>query len=514
LQNQRRINSTNHRSVAAEGSSSGLPAVAVLWIVALSVVAVYWWLTADGRSIFSDFYLLPWTILTAGVLLAPGYFLYRNGNFDLFHPLVFAVWSYLFPAFVIGAFIIMLGLNEPYFFSFIESPEINLPLSLVYICLGFVGMCAGFMIPYGKRFGEWAKSRASGGEWSGFNVWIAGSVLLLIGVGSNIIGFFQGLLGYQKVSDSAVFDGLISFLATILSVGFVLLWTLIFRQKKLDPLHIVVIAVLIALIPLRLALLGNRAGLLVAIVPIGIAFAYSGRRLKFIHGAIFTVMVLLALVIGVLYGTAFRQIKGSEDRIATGAYLEQIVATVEYIDRTNAGDLISENAETLASRIENLSSLAVVVSNHERLAPYEASYGIENNIINDFSTSLIPRFIWTDKPNTTDPRAYSDLYFDYSENSFAITPFGDLLRNFGIIGIPLGMLIVGVYFRVIYSFLIDGQNPTLWGVAAYYPFLSVVSYEGFYSTFIPSAIRIAVVVLIPLAILHFLFFRQRPTSNA
>jgi len=489
--------------------------VAILWIFALALVALYFWLTGDANSgLTSDLYLLPWTILTAGVLLTPCYLLFRKGQFDLFHPLVFAVWSYLFPAFVVGAFIIMLGLNEPYFFSFIDSPEINLPLSLVYICLGFIGMCVGFVIPYGKRFGSWARGHVSGSEWNGINVWIAGGILLLIGVGFNIIGFVQGLLGYQKVSDSAMFDGLISFLATILSVGLVLLWVRIFREKDLDPLHIVVIAVLIALIPLRMALLGNRGGLLVAIVPIGMAFAYSGRRLKLIHGVAFTVMVLVALVVGVLYGTAFRQIKGSEDRIATGAYLEQVVATVEYIGRTNVGELISENAETLASRIENLSSLAVVVSNHERLAPYEADYGIENNILNDLSTSLIPRFLWREKPNTTDPRAYSDLYFDYGDNSFAITPFGDLLRNFGIVGIPLGMLLIGFYFRVVYSFLIEGQTPTLWGVAAYYPFLSVVSYEGFYSTFIPSAIRIAIVVLIPLAILHFLLFRKRPTSTA
>ena len=77
---------------------------------------------------------------------------------------------------------------------------------------------------------------------------------------------------------------------------------------------------------------------------------------------------------------------------------------------------------------------------------------LKNNIINDLLTSLIPRFVWADKPNTSDPRAYSDLYFDYGENSFAITPFGDLLRNFGVIGIPLGMLIIGIYLRIIYSY--------------------------------------------------------------
>jgi len=505
--------SRHNLGLHASGESGPLPAVLILWTVAISVLAVFWWLTSDGKGIFSEYYLLPWTLLTAFVLLSPSIILIRRGSFDLFHPLVFSVWTYLFPAFVGGAVIITAGLNEPYFFSFIESPETNLPLSLMYICLGFLGMCIGFVIPHAGRLGEWLRSRAPEGEWSGFNVWLAGGVLVLLGVGINIVGFVQGLLGYQRVSETAIFDGLISFLSTILTVGFVLLWTRIFRERKLGVPHYLVIVVLFILIPFRMALMGNRAGLLAAIVPIGIAFAYSGRTLKLIHGAVFGVLVFFALIVGVLYGTAFREIKGSEERIASGAYLEQVGATVEYLGRTDPWNLLGDNAQELASRVENLSSLAVVVSNHERLAPYEAGYGIENNIVNDLSTSLVPRFIWADKPPTIDPRLYSDLYFDYSENSFAMTPFGDLLRNFGVVGIPLGMLIVGFYLRVVYSFLIANQTPTLWGAAAYFPLLTVINYEGFYSTFIPSAIRVAVVIVIPLLLLHFLFFRNRPGSS-
>lgn len=495
-------------------SASLLPGAIAFWAIAFAVLIIFWWITSDGQGAFSEYYLIPWTVLTATVLLAPSLILLRKGAFDVFHPLVFGVWTYLLPAFVIGAVIITAGLNEPYFFSFIDSPETNLPLSLIYICLGFLGMCAGFVIPHAGRIGEWMKRRIPSGEWSGPNIWIAGGVLVILGVGFNIVGFVQGLLGYQKVSETAIFDGLISFLSTILTVGFVLLWTQIFRERNLNAFHYLVIGILFILIPFRMALLGNRAGLLAAVIPIGVAFAYSGRKLRAIHGAVFGVLVLVALIVGVLYGTAFREIKGSEERTASGAYLEQVVATVDYLGRTDPWELLSTNAQELANRIENLSSLAVVVSNHERLAPYEANYGIENNIVNDLSTSLIPRFIWSDKPPTIDPRLYSDLYFDYSENSFAMTPIGDLLRNFGVIGIPIGMFMVGFYFRVVYSFLIVGETPTLWGVAAYFPLLTVINYEGFYSTFVPSAIRVGIVILIPLLILHFLLFRRGLGGNS
>ena len=95
----------------------------------------------------------------------------------------------------------------------------------------------------------------------------------------------------------------------------------------------------------------------------------------------------------------------------------------------------------------------MVVANYEQLAPYEASYGLENNILNDLYTSFIPRFIWNEKPPTSDARAYSDLYFNFGENSFAISPFGDLIRNFGPIGIPLG-----IYCRASLAELMDAER--------------------------------------------------------
>src|SRR4029078_476976 len=129
---------------------------------------------------------------------------------------------------------------------------------------------------------------------------------------------------------------------------------------------------------------------------------------------------------------------------------------------------------------------AVVVANYEQLAPYEASYGLENNILNDMYTSFIPRFIWNDKQPTSDARAYSDLYFNFGENSFAISPFGDLLRNFGPIGIPLGMAFLGLYLRVIYSSLIATDSPAIWKKVVFVPLLTNISYEGFYSAIFPS----------------------------
>jgi len=207
-------------------------------------------------------------------------------------------------------------------------------------------------------------------------------------------------------------------------------------------------------------------------------------------------------------------IKGSEARINAGDYVGQIAETVDYISRTDSLKLLEESTRTLFERIENLSSLAVVVANYEKLEAYEASYGLKNNIYNDLITSLVPRFLWPGKPSTSDPRAYSDLYFNFGENSFAITPFGDLLRNFGLIGVPLGMMIVGIYLRLIYGLLIESEVPRLWKKMAYYPLLTIVSYEAFYATMFPSMIRTLLMIVVCLLIIKFLIpIREANVNN-
>ena len=120
------------------------------------------------------------------------------------------------------------------------------------------------------------------------------------------------------------------------------------------------------------------------------------------------------------------------------------------------------------------------------------------------SVFMIPRVIWNEKPSQSDPRKYSDLYFNQNDNSFAITPFGDLLRNFGVIGIPLGMMIIGIFFRVIYRALIELQPLSMWRSMLYFMLLTSVSYEGFYGTIIPQFIKVGVVAVSGILIVNLL----------
>lgn len=485
-----------------------LPA-AVLWAAAVVIIAAFLWIDDDFGTTLGQYYLVPWAILTAVVLLTPTVYLYYKGNFDPFHPTVYGVWTYLFWTFVGGAFVLTMGITDPYFLNYIDDPGFTIPLSLVYVSIGFMGMVLGYYLPVGGSAARRLEKFVPKWKWGASDVWLPGIFLILAGVGLNILGFLQGLLGYQRVDEIGVFDGLVVFLATVFTLGYVLLWLGVFKLKRQTMVSYAVIAFLILLIPLRMALYGNRSSLLLSVVPIGLAYWYSGRKIKWVHAAVFGAMIFLAVTIGIIYGTTFRNIKGSEARMNAGDYAGQVEATVDYLSRTDTSKLLGQAGQDFAERIENLSSLAVVVSNYKKLEPYEESYGIKNNIVNEFLTSLIPRFLWPDKPLVSDARAYSDLYFNFDQNSFAITVFGDLLRNFGPVGIPLGMLVMGIYLRLIYDLLINTPEPRIWKKAAYFPLLAIVQFEGFYSSIFPNSIRVIAVVGVAIMVAN-LFARSSP----
>lgn len=473
----------------------------VLWCLGLLFLFIAFGLE-DLNKTLGKYYLIPWAFLTGIVVLSPSAYLIYKKEFDPFHPLVYAAWSYIFPAFVLGAVILSFGWSNPYFLVFIEEPEYNLPLSLFYVAIGYIGLTIGFYLPVCRYAARRLEARFANVDWKPTEIWIPGILLILAGAGLNLLGFLQGVLGFQKTTEIGSFDALLSFFLILLSAGYLLLWLAIFQNKRRTPIFFLILILLIALIPLRMALMGSRSSLILSIIPIVMAFLYSGYKLKAIQVFVIGILFAVSLFIGIVYGTTFRNIKGSEERIGTSDYVGQISATIDYLSTADTGMLFAQGMESLAERVENLSSLAVVVANYEKLAPYEESYNLENNIINDSKYFFIPRFLWSEKPPSSDTRAYSALYFNYEDNSFAITPFGDLLRNFGPLGIVFGMMLLGVYLGIIYRFLIDRDKPKVWKTVAYFSLLTVVSYESFYATIFPSVLRVAFVIVISFFVLN------------
>jgi hypothetical protein len=212
-----------------------------------------------------------------------------------------------------------------------------------------------------------------------------------------------------------------------------------------------------------------------------------------------------------IYGTTFRNIKTNESRIGVDEYIGIIGETFDKLADQDSTKILGDGIAAITERIEAVSALGVIVSNYEKLEPYEESYGLKDNIWNDSVVSFIPRPLWKDKPVGSDPRKFADLYFNYGENSFTVTPMGDLLRNFGPIGVPLGMLLLGFVLSVIYTSLVDNQEFSFWRTTLYYILLTGVSYEGFYGVIFPYLIKYGMIAVVGLLFILFLHGKDKKT---
>lgn len=452
--------------------------------------------TDDAINPFKDMYLMPWVFLLGVVIAAPNVYLIYKKRFNLFNPIVFAAWSYFVPAFFFGGLILASGLSQPFFLVYVEDERYNLPLTLMYVALGYGGLALGYLLPFGKKAGDNIGTRLPKWDWKPEKVFLPALLLLGIGFGNNLAAFAYGILGYQKVEEVGAYDGLLFLLTLFWLEAVFLLWISIFKLKKLEFNHFLIIALLIVISLTKSFFQGNRGSLFQVFILTACAFVFSGRRIEAKHRVFGAILLILAIVVGMIYGTAFRNVKQTEDRVNLEEYTEFIGTTFDKLVEQDLFDNLGDGISALTERIEGVSSLAVVVSNYEKLAPYEESYGLKNNIITDSLYFFIPRPLWQNKPVGSEPRKYADLYFNYSENSFTVTPMGDLLRNFGPFGIPLGMMLLGFILRVAYAALIENDDYSIWRVTMFYMILTSVSYEGFYGTIIPYLIKYALIALI------------------
>lgn len=489
-----------------------LPAL-FLWGIVLIVASAFYLYEYDLYDPQNYYYLFPWCLLTGAVVSAPSLYLLYKKEFNPFHPLVFASWSYFFPAFFIGGIALAAGISQPYYLNFIQDEYYNLPLTLVYVMLGYISLTIGFYIPFGGKIGKRISDWLPVWNWKPEQITLPAVVLLGIGLANNAIAFTSGLIGYQRVAEIGMFDGLLVMLTLIWMEATFLLWLIIFRSKSLNFNHYLIIALTLGALLLKAAFQGGRSGLLHIVILMAFAYILSGKKLKLKHGVFSGFVVCLALIVGMIYGTTFRSVKQSTDQVSVEEYAGNIGQTFEKISDQDLIVNLEGGFAALAERLDAVSSLGVVVANYEKLAPYEESYGLDNNIWKDSIAFLIPRLFWADKTIATDPSKYGDLYFNFSENAFTLTPIGDLLRNFGPIGIPIGMVLLGLFIRVIYSALLENQEFSFWRATLYYMLLTNISYEGSYGLIFPYLTKVCFIAMIGLLFVWFFVKKMGGTGK-
>jgi oligosaccharide repeat unit polymerase len=441
-------------------------------------------------------------VVTGIVFLLPSIYLMLAGRFNFFHPLVYPVFTYLFPAFILGGLYYLAGSNTPWIMDLVSDPDYYISLSFIYILIGFIGLMVGFILPIGelsgKRLSRWLPSW----RWSENESLGPGLTLLLIGVAMSFWAIGVGLGGYQMRETIAAEGGLVYALTIVRGLGSFILWWCYFRLKRKGPLAHIMLFILIFQAFLSALISGSRATILTAVIGVFAAFQFSGRRVRTRTMALFAILGLASIIIGFSLGTTYRDIKGSEDSISAGESLRFGIESVNYLTGQGILETVKNSLDLFMRRFETVTSLCVIVANYERLAPLEAQYGIDNSIWTATWTALIPRFIWPNKPLISDARSVAALYFEFPTNSFGLTVFGDLLRNFGPWGVPIGMAVLGVLLRILYVAFFQNGLHSVWRTASYFLLLSGINYEAFYGSILPNLIRLVIGLLLGGLLLH------------
>jgi hypothetical protein len=448
-------------------------------------------------------YLVPWVLATGVVILVPCLILKKQGEFKITNPLVGAALMYFFPMFFLGGWSLTFGLSYYYFLNYVPDPQYYFPLTFVYIMIGFAGLAIGYFIPTGKKIGNLLSEKLPNWDFPPADTVIACVLCMAAGFCVNIVALEFGQVGYQSGDVTYGNTGsLASDLASGLPAASFLLWLIFYRLERWNFLAFVILAVESVTAIFMLVIQGGKSSLIYfAGLSIG-AFVLTKRKIEMKHWGVFVAVIVVCLVLGTFYGTKFRELKGGTNRISALEYGKLAVESMGQVGESDPVQQLSASGALLADRLEIVSSFAVVVANYEALSPYESAYGLDNSIWTYTWTAFIPRLIWKDKPIIADNYSYNELYFDHGGFGLSVTAMGDLLRNFGPIGVPLGMIVLGFGIRIFYAMLVEGVTFSMWRATVYFIVITKVGYDGFYGEILPTVIRVTAVIFVQFLVLR------------
>lgn len=459
-------------------------------------------------------YLVPWVIATGLTLVAPLVFLYRRGEFTLIHPLVLLTVTYLFPIFFVGGWSLVFGWSNFYYLSYVDDPEWNFQLTFAYIIIACISLSIGMLLPVGKWLGLRCGKLLPTWDFTVNELLVLGTAFLAVGIFLLVTSIDAGTTGYQGLEFDSLREvgSLGTFLGMVLPASSVFLWIAFFKLERWSVLRFGLLIFLIVVGLFAGVSSGAKAGLMSGFIGILLAFVLAKRKVNVRQWFLIGFASFIILFFGFTFASSFRENKGLE-RTSVEVYYQVAINSIAAIQEEDIASQFTEFVRAFLERIEVASSLAVVVSNHEVLARYEQAYGLDNNIWQATWLGFIPRFVWSDKPVIGDNRAFNQLYLDTEWSGFAITSIGDLLRNFGPAGIPIGMFLLGFLLRVFYSALIEGGNLESWKGVLFCVVIARVNLEGFYGHIVPSSIRIAVIVALQIAVMRILVLLYRAVGS-
>ena len=435
-----------HR-LSKQGTDFLVPAAFSLFV---AVVVVFWAIVRiDDVPAFSlALILLVLTILPFVIALARG----RLELLEPIHILSFIVALY----FAVRALYIVFDVNRTvsqvsYYFY-----QDTIPLALCYVILGYLSLLVGYHSSIPSRIvsalppltWQWPHSLSVGRVLLVYAIGLFSQMLLFQSTGSNIwtIGTAAGGVPSYYLLALSLFTQYATSMTAISIFG-------------IGTRKIFVYLFWLLLVPTAIVqsfMWGGRHYLLAAVTTVLVAYHYLRRRLSTIQVAVYAIVIFASVfpVLAIYRGTYL----GSVGRVSTLAELvEQVQGLAGYLSRLGWSEYVSFAADALMSRSHGIDSLSLIIKYTPGISDFK--YGWEYLLIPLYA--FIPRAIWPDKPLNPSINFGQVYIIDpaiSAEGSIGQFHIGDLYWNFGLFGIMVGMLLLGIFYRTIYAYLAPAES--------------------------------------------------------
>jgi hypothetical protein len=292
-------------SVAAGESSLLSHRATLATLVALTIAsgtATAWVAATNPKTLY------PWVALMAA---AVAWTFRRPRKVDLFEPFTFLSWTHYAPAFVVGSGLLAAGVVLYPYPSIVANPTGAVALTLAYVSIAYLALGAGTRWRGAQALGIRLRRLLPAPRAERTIPLLAIIVLIVIGTAANYGAFRAGVIGFAVPRAPGPLDAAVSYAGLFTTLGHFLFWFRWFApdQDRLPRLALLLPAFVVIS---TMVILGNRGALLMQFLVSALAFRLARGRLTVGQGIVVVLLAFMALGIGMVYGSLFRQLRGGE----------------------------------------------------------------------------------------------------------------------------------------------------------------------------------------------------------
>lgn len=461
------------------------------------------------------------TALLAALFLYPLLRGWVAGQVDLFHPITFAVLAYLFPNYVIKSLYLLInGWPEGQPSCPLYLPHYQL-MALCLVLLAFLALALGYQLRLGERLGQMLPAPP---RFPLEPIESRGLLLALFLAGYLLIYVLTATWsGFYEREHETTWRQLscVGYYAFFLTAFLYFRYPAAAPRLKLPLLFMAVITVVFLLSS------GSRYALLMHIMFFLGAWQFArGRGLSrstLVKALAVPILLLpLVLVISTNYRLVAYKNYGSMAHQTVSKRLDNFSEAIAKTLNSSVSESLDYAYEILIKRLPGLDTLIVVLSAGPQAKAMERAFGIDNNIPKALFWILVPRLFYPEKPIMMEwGRYFGYIYWGqpFSIYSFpALTPVADLYRNGGVLSLFVGMLVMGIFLKVLRNWLI-GKEGRVGGYAALFYIFLITNLRGTFESSYTSLLFVTsrrLVVLYAFVLLIYLYYLliNRPSVSS